>query len=493
MKINYYKNQILNPNTENIFYKIFKSCLFLSLGFTLLETGVFLKPIQDILPSLSGETILPVGLSIIFLTMAFIIYLIGYFFKDTHNLFDPFMSIKTTFYPIKYILISIAVYLLFDLLSLTYTNYPNLAMTKYFTSITMFITLIMLSSYIVARDKDNKTNVILMIFSIVGITLAVFTIGYWIINGTTFYTRRLSMAVNYNKSAFVVLFGYYSFLYYIFRNKFEDINYLLISIVSLVSLSVIYLSGSRRCFYLLIITMPIIIFICFYQIYNKNKANLANNYMKFVYAGATILATFLLLIGFIGLYTSKTDNEAETLALENPDIADMIASRDITTILNDDKSMDKRSTLWNIAKNDFNNMKEPQKKLIGSGASYHFEVYDLEENKNIIEDAYGRKLGNLDTHPHNFLLVELLDGGYIKVVITMMILLTSLSFIIKIWKISSIDGAFLLIMAFALLSDMFMEVRNGILDYKFLWLMIMLFLSVHYEYIRKKNRKIIVN
>src|SRR5699024_11917926 len=100
----------------------------------------------------------------------------------------------------------------------------------------------------------------------------------------------------------------------------------------------------------------------------------------------SISLIFLLTIGIIWMYNSKTTKYSEKLAKENPGIENLIASRDINTILKDENAMDKRDTLWRIARESFENFDTQQEKIIGRGASYHFEIYDFEENKNIIED-----------------------------------------------------------------------------------------------------------
>lgn len=489
---NIYDNEILDPSTDSIFYILLKRTLFLSLAFIIFEIGGNIKPIQDIFPNLTLDFLVPIKISTFCLSLACIFYLIGLPLQESRKLFNPYTAIKNTMYPIRRILFFMALYLAFDLMSLSYTNYPNLAFPKYFTSIFMGIILILSAVYINARDCENKTNVFLLIFAISSIVLALTAFGYHFIMGETYFTRRLSLNNNYNKFAFSIMFGFYSALYYLFRAKKNSrFRNLAIIFVSVICISAIYLSGSRRCHFMLKLTLPIIYGCGLIEIIMDYKDDLKNNFLNIMEYIISIALIFLMTIGIIWLYNTSTTNFAENISKDNPDIANMLASRDVDTILKDEHAMDKRDTLWKIARDSFESFDTQQEKIIGRGSSYHFEIYDFEENKNLIEDMYGRTLGTLDTHPHNFLFVYLLNGGYAKVCITLLTLFSALVFIFKLIKKSTVDTIFLLIFSIILLGDMFLEVRNGLLDYKFLWLMLILFMSVSHEFRDPEKRKII--
>lgn len=489
---NFYNNEFHENNCDSVFYILLKSTLFLTLAFIILEIGADIKTIQEILPSLNLDFLVPIKISTFCLTLSCIIYLIGLPLRENRKIFNPYRALKSTMPPIKNIIFFILLYLAFDLMSLSYTNYPNLALPKYFTSISMAILLILSSVYINTKDGDNKTNVFLIIFAISSLLLAVSAFLYFFIKGETYFTRRLSLINNYNKFAFSIIFGFYSALYYLFRSNTEyRKRNLAILIISVICISAIYLSGSRRCHFMLKLTLPVIYLYGFIDVLLFYKDDLKNNFTHLMEYIISISLIFLLTIGIIWMYNSKTTKYSEKLAKENPGIENLIASRDVNTILKDENSMDKRDTLWRIARESFQNFDTQQEKIIGRGASYHFEIYDFEENKNLIEDMYQRKLGTLDTHPHNFLFVDLLDGGYAKVCITLLMLLSALIFIFKLLKISTVDTIFLLIFSIILLGDMFLEVRNGILDYKFLWLMLLLFISISHEFNIFNKRKVI--
>lgn len=522
-----------NLLNDKSIYGLYKRLFFLTVFFVIAEIGANMSIVSFITPYK------------IFLGLLCLLYLIQLLFNFKSVFKYSVNSVIDSLKPIKFVVFFILLYIAFDIISFTYTINIKLAVIKYVTIISMsvivFFTCLYVSDNKFDKPKD-KTNSLLVIFGLVSLALSVFTIGYLLINNTTYFSRRLSLLEDYNKYSFVILFGFLSMLYYLFRS-YDDgkKRNILIALMSIISIPIIHLSGSRRTTKMMNVVIYIIFIFGFYSLIEKYSDKDINKKLKFylpidfiliglvnfpnklgpipswavylfvliVFSIKTIMILnkfsfkdlksrckkYLFTWAIIGLgsmliintFNFITTFKAGILMENNKEISEHIESRSVETILHDEKALDKRTVIWSIAINDLK--EQPLKnKLIGNGASYHFDVYNKPENKAIMEKVYWKVIPDNLLDPHNFVLVDLLNGGLVKAGLSILALISALVYIIKLNKKSTVDAFFLLIISIVLFGDLMIGAKEGIMDNKFLWAILMIMIAVFNEFKFIKNR-----
>ena len=104
-----------------------------------------------------------------------------------------------------------------------------------------------------------------------------------------------------------------------------------------------------------------------------------------------------------------------------------------------------------------------------------------------MEKVYWKVIPDNLLDPHNFILVDLLNGGLIKTAFALLALLSALVYIIKLNKKSTLDAFFLFIICVTLFGDLMIGAKEGMLDNKFLWAIFMLLIAVFNEFKDKKE------
>ncbi|NMB09282.1 MAG: hypothetical protein GX982_01150 [Tissierellia bacterium] len=514
-------------------YQLYKRLFFLTVFFVIAEIGANMNIVSFITPYK------------IFLGLLVLLYFI-HLITDFKNVFNyTATSVVNSLKPIKFIAIFIILYIAFDLISLFYTTNIRLGVTKYVTIISMSVIIFFTTLYVSdtkSDDKKDKANSLLVIFGFSSLALSLYTIGYLLIFKTTYFSRRLSLLEDYNKYSFVLLFGFLSMLYYLFRSLDDSKKRnIYMALMSIISIPVIHLSGSRRSSKMMNVLVLIIFIFGFYSLIEKYSDKDIRKKLKyylpidfiliilitiakkfkptvnpwFIYLVVFIIfliKTIMILKKFdfkdlkkrcknyiitwaiiaissvfiISSFNFITTIKAGLLVKNNKEVSQHIDSRSVEAILDDEKALDKRTVIWKIALDEFK--KQPMKnKLIGSGASYHFDIYNKPENKAIMEKVYWKVIPDNLLDPHNFILVDLLNGGLIKTAFALLALLSALVYIIKLNKKSTLDAFFLFIICVTLFGDLMIGAKEGMLDNKFLWAIFMLLIAVFNEFKDKKE------
>lgn len=509
-------------------YQLYKRLFFLTVFFVIAEIGANMNIVSFITPYK-----IFLGLLIVLYLVGLIIDFKGVFSYTTNSLIE---SLR----PIKFVVIFIILYIAFDLISLFYTTNVRLAITKYVTIISMsviiFFTTLYVSDTKVDKKKD-KASSLLLIFGLTSLALSIYTIGYLLIFKTTYFSRRLSLIEDYNKYSFVLLFGFLAMLYYLFR-VFDDSKKrnVYTALMSILSIPVIHLSGSRRATKMMNVVIFIVFIFGFYSLVERYSDKDIRKKLKFylpidfiliglitvakkfkptvnpwviylVVLAIFLIKTFMILKKFdfndlkkrcknyiitwaiiafgsmfiISSFNFVTTVKADLLMNNNKEISQHIDSRSVEAILDDEKALDKRTVIWKIAIDEIKN--QPMKnKLIGGGASNHFDIYNKPENKAIMEKVYWKVIPDNLLDPHNFILVDLLNGGLVKTAFALLSLLSALVYIIKLNKKSTLDAFFLFIICVTLFGDLMIGAKEGMLDNKFLWAIFMLMIAVFNEF-----------
>lgn len=466
-------------NNKKYFY-LFSSLILLTIMFVITEVGLNLKLYSFLTPY--KVTLLIAG----------VMFLVA-FLKNPKNIFLYSVdSIKNQLKETKVLVIFIAIYIIFDLISMIHTNNRNLALVKYVTIISMLATIFLYIIYLNKNSNSDKVNILLVFLGTPSIVVSIYTWIYFFIHKYTYYARRLSLIQDYNKFSMLLFFSFIAVIYLIFRvvNNLNKRN-LLLALTTVLCSSTIHLTASRRTSKMMNV---ILILFCLYGIYDtyiklskKNnskpsKSILRKSLGKFFVA---ILVTFILSNFIIYTFNYVTTERVEK-ATQSDNGDSIPINRGVEDILEDSQALDKRSTIWKIAIKSYRDYPLVNK-IIGKGGSAHLDVYNQPENQKILnERVYWKVLPDNTVDPHNFLLVDLLNGGIILVGVTLLCMLTILVLLFKVFKKSIVDAYFIFVFSISTLGDIFISSRNGMFDNKFIWIILILLITV-FNSLRNEN------
>lgn len=455
------------------FDDLYERLLLLSWFFSLIEIALHMPMISFITPYK------------IFLALLGLLILVRTFLQGIPFLKDFFQCTRRAVQPVRWSLIPVGLYLLFDLVSLLWTADIGFALSKYVTILSM-LAILMATAYYLYRISPQvplKTKVQRILFTLgaTGVVTALYTLMYLLLNnGMTYYTRRFSMIEDYNQFSAVPLFAYLAMLLFLHRIEKKDWKWMVTLLVSTVlAVCTIWLSGSRRTFYLMLACLAVaLVFELVLLALNSEQRRILPRFV------ATVGLSVLIILGINQLYTSGTTKQYNELVEENQDILQVIGARPVEEILTDTHALSKRETIWQIAIDGFRDL-PLSGKLVGGGASYQADLYDTPENKPVIERMYWRSLPNQYMNPHNFVLVDLLTGGIVKTGFMLVSLFGTLFAMIKVTRKRPAERIYCLLLAFFALGNIFISSKFGYLNDKFVWSVLILLLVLGVEYREK--------
>lgn len=401
-------------------------------------------------------------------------------------------SVKNQLKETKVLIIFIAIYIIFDLISLVHTNNKSVALVKYVTIISMLATIFLYILYLNKNSNSDKLNTLLVFLGTPAIVVSIYTWIYFFIHGYTYYARRLSLIQDYNKFSMLLFFSFIAVIYLIFRvvNSLNKRN-LLLAITTILCSSTIHLTASRRTSKMMNV---VLILFCLYGIYDtyvklkiKNNSKPSKKFLKKPLGKFFITVIITLILSNFIIYTfNYVTTERVEKATQSDDADSIPINRGVEDILEDSQALDKRSTIWEIAIKSYKDY--PLKnKIIGKGGSAHLDIYNQPENQEVLNKrVYWKVLPDNTVDPHNFLLVDLLNGGIFLVGVTLICMLTILVLLFKIFRKSIVDAFFIFIFSISTLGDIFISSRNGMFDNKFIWIILILIITV-FNSLRHKN------
>jgi len=266
---------------------------------------------------------------------------------------------------------------------------------------------------------------------------------------------------------------------------------LALAISSIICTPTIFLTLSRRTTKMMSV---VLILFCLYGVFdtyiklkNKESGKIDKKfYLKsLIKLGITILITFLI-SNFIVFSYEYLTTERTTKITQDQTGDGLVVNRGADDILTDEHSMEKRTVIWKIAKNSYKEY-PTLNKIIGKGASSNLDIYNQPENKAILDRIYWKNLAPNTVDPHNFLLVDLLNGGIILLGITMLCMLSILVYLFKLIKRSFVDVFFIFTLSIVILGDIMTSSRFGIFDNKFIWIILILLITV-FNSLRNKDK-----
>lgn len=459
------------------YFHLFSSLILLTIMFVLTETGINLNIYSFLTPYK------------ITLLIAGIMYLILLFSKPKDTFSYTINSIKIQLKEVKVVVILIASYIAFDLISFVHTNNKSASLIKYVTIISMLAITFLYILYLNKSDNEDNMNILLLFLSLPSVTVIIYTWSYLLINKTTYYSRRLSLIQDYNKFSMLILFSFIALVYLIFRTiqNLKKRNLLLVVTLA-ISTATIHLTASRRTARMMEVILILFYIYGVYDIYLKKKTSkiksMANVVFKF------LLSMFIasLLSGFIVFSYNYLTSERVEKATQSEQGVGFDINRDGEEVLHDEAALNKRKEIWKMAVDAYKDYPLINK-IIGKGGSAHLDTYNTPENMKMLSNKiYWKDLPANTVDPHNFLLVDLLNGGIVLVLITVSALISILILLFKLFKKSFIDGYFILIFSITVLGDIAISSRNGIFDNKFIWLILIILITA-FNTIRNKEKE----
>lgn len=382
----------------------------------------------------------------ILVVISFATYLFLYKCKSNRKLYIKYNN------RILNIFIMLVLYILFDLIGIVYSPITDISFFRYSLIFSMLVFLLIV--YIIF---DTKKDIKLIFFTIgiSSLTICIATlINYFILNGvSTSYRGGITMVPDYNVYTSQIIIGISFLLISIVRLQnsiAKNTAYLFISIISITTL---ILSGSRRGIIFLVIISITLIYDYFFNVRKKSNILSKLNVKKII---VIIIGVFLIgsLITFTYYFVSNQNN-------------DLIISNKYKTILSE-KLFTSRLVRWTFTLNEFKEF-SISSKLIGKGTGY---------DKFIFFNKYGASTLGSD-YPHNMLLTDLLNGGIVKVSILVLLWVQILKILLTQYKIK--DKMFfmnLIIMCIIIGFNNFIS-YGGIIYNKPFWIFLGLLLLVY--------------
>lgn len=366
-------------------------------------------------------------------------------------------KIKSIIIESKLVISFVALYIIVDIINVVESgNYAN-SLEKYVIlaqGVYIFLCVILIH---LISDMDYNTilNKIYKCIAISGFVIGLIVIiNYCIPFVQTTYITQISIIDDYNAFCRFFIFAYMVSAIYIYKKGIQTWKKILyILIYSIIVYNIVLLATSRRSL-ISLVALTIIIFL--YFIGKEIKNSIKTHKWSYATYTMTIVICLIFSIYFITNFTSgqfvsynhnhysykisrlETSEGRDTFIEITKDIVkedilnkaifnsgsdeNSIEDNTVTVIdrMENDESdfFGKRSIIWNEAIKELKeyNIKEL---LIGKGAGYSSEMYNREPHRTVIKELYDKE-SNIIMHPHNYLLQDFLDGGVIKLIVSLL-------------------------------------------------------------------------
>ncbi len=425
---------------------------------------------------------LAIGYSLYFYEVGIILLgfiLIAYVVGIRHKLLDKTGIYYKIIKENKGFITLISVYILSDIIGFILTGNYQIFYEKY-RVVMANITLALAVVLILVENK--KFSLIKRTFVIGAVITSILTlINYILINVIpVHYLLRLTLRQDYNVFAITILLGFVFGLFIPFEDSdSKKLSFITPFVISIITIPVMMLSGSRRVYIMIIPIMVIWLVVLIYSQTKKGSKILFRLSGVFCCTAITISTASLIITGLSAYidylyYTPNSDHSIEVVLSSETSLEERYS----TTKTAD--AMDKRYGIWQIAVDEYSSYTNIEK-IIGKGSGESIEIYN--EPIDTLTTLYGNEedyVGKLS--PHNFILSDLLDGGIVRVVLalwlTLLIAIKVISYILQ----DFYRGLPYAIIIGALFIGLLISYRYGILYDKTLMIILgMLFVESYYR------------
>lgn len=374
----------------------------------------------------------------------------------------------------KCFFIILNIYILWDLISITYSPVKVYSILKYKSIIPMYILYILICFILEEKSDIYKILLVIGVGSI--IISSVSLLSYFnIIPLEIPFKGIICLLDDYNISSITILIGTFILLILAFdinKNFIRAILY--INVIGIITIPVIYNGGSRRAVLLLFFDTFIILSYYILKLKKIRRLNLKS---------VTIIVISSILIGLITMLTQITvkqysvqQNYTENKEKDKEEFVpkDGYDVNDRYKTIYKGGALSKRREIWKIALKDLSKFNKKEL-LVGRGSGYSSYIYSDIYYKDIQKLYSNNRKGELGgNHPHNSILIDALDGGVIRtalgIILGVMILLQN----IRIFKKDILLGVIQFLILITVFSDVMISGRYGYIYLKTFWILISL-------------------
>lgn len=423
-------------------------------------------------------------------------------FVDTkQNKINVKIHIKHVFNSAKWLFIAIFAYFCWDIITMFYTKDITLALSK--LPYLFFYSIISIAGIYYIINKKTFIHFLSSIACAGGIVAICAYLNYYF-SLKPMYFQRLSPVRDYNNFATLIMMTFI-FMTQILLN-YSKTNFLrrilLFILTSLINLPLIYFVGSRRMiimipyFYAFALAYEVIRYIISYN--RKRRYTDDSTLIQHIVVFATLFLVYLIAVAALPAFSEYgTKKEKQYLQWREAQIAQGVNVDDdynghentVQDALNSiqDKTMyGKRSVIYAAAFGELRNYNVVDA-IFGRGAAYDMYYFNHTTYKPLLE-AY-----NIDSvedqpsgwmHVHNFMLSDLLNGGIIKFLLGIFLVVQIIIHIVKAIIVKRRSGALLVVAFSIVLVNNFISEPYGLLNDLFFHIMIITLVST--IYIEKK-------
>lgn len=455
----------------------------------------------------------------IFVCMAILLfYNIAYDIREDRRLFST--RLKQIFKcRAGWLFIAVCCYYVYDLITILYTRDIGHSLGKlpYMLEYTLIF---VCSAYCIAKKSTYTCRLLLFCIGISGTIVSICSYFYYAFSLKPTYFQRLSTARDYNVYSCLIVFTTIVLIHFIvnlLNTSYAKRLILFVAIIA-VNMPAFYLSGSRRMFILLpyffgfVAAFELSLLIYKWLKSAESKTKRMNLY-NFLRAVTFFVAIVVLYFGCVQLLPVFTEIGTKKEACYNKTLQENIDSgkrpignnstnsvsgeKTISNVLEtiDDKSMfNKRSIIYRTAFEALEDYTAVDW-IFGRGGAYDIHMYNVTDNKELLE-AYGIDENNSRARgwmsAHNFMLADLLNGGIIKLLLGVFVVIQLAVHIVKAIRLDNRNALLLVVPTALVLINNFISGAYGMLNDVFFYsVMIMLFsvLSINSSALYRKEVK----
>lgn len=404
-------------------------------------------------------------------------------------------------------------YILFDIVSFAWTSDIHYAAAKYVTIVQMaaFLVMMLFDIFVEKENSQKKIESSFLIICAAGFTAGILGLVNNIFEiPPTAYSLRISPIDDYNQFSTVILLGFVCGYFYACHYKKGVPLYVSICVLSSIFVPLIYMCSSRRTFLLMSCFLGVIVIhrlVCdtALPLKAKNPKRAMAGFLSLllvagISAGVTLPAVHAYTDFSQTRYEHRKDLEKKLKASKKkvskkslnlhsnkiqPEKDESEISQYMDTI-NEGSALNKRKVIWKIALDELKTYRMPEI-LIGKGASHNSDLYDTSGLKTAMNLYYLKKAPPKHwLNPHDYLLVDLLDGGIVKLLfslgITFSLLVVAISMLMKDFSL----GFPITVLLGIIFANLLISAPLGILAGKNFWVVLTL-TTAEYYCIRKND------
>lgn len=397
-----------------------------------------------------------------FLMESFFI-LTAFFFpaEERKLLFSPTVFVKNSlclFTPIWTVWTTIGIYLIWEIVSVGYSSYPQGTAEKY----RVVLLMAGLSFLFLQSDKIHSNGIEILEKTMMYAGTAAAAIGllhaFIPVIYPVLYGKRISLRIDYNLFSQVILMGMTAGIQLVrekrFARPFE------FGLILLCAPAIILSSSRRNTVFLIVVLLLRMADELFLKKSEKKKRTLARWSLLFV---LIFFITAALQWGLNRQYERLMQREVE-IALQSAGSA-----LERYEPGKKEQGSSKRKLIWSIAAEEYLSFSDSEK-IFGKGFGYDRLLYQISDSEELTQAYSAESRKNLSAHC--FVLTDLLNGGAVQAVLGISIWVQIGVYLLKMLLEKQKDGMFFVVTLGMVFLNNLISNRYGFLYDKYFWLLL---------------------